>query len=81
MHIFSDIYTAATDKANRVPCEQKFLSCMAFSVNEVIRVSSVRVVGLFRSRSVLNQLRDRQDTRMTLLTLKAMQERNLCFAR
>ena len=51
---------------------------MAFSVYEVIRVSSLRVVGLFRSRGVLNQLRDRQDTRMTLLTLKAMQERNLC---
>ena len=33
-----------------------------------------RVVGLFTPR----ELRDRQATGMTLYTLKAMQERNLC---
>ena len=31
--------TSPRDFSRRVPCEQKFLSCMAFSVYEVVRVA------------------------------------------
>ena len=31
----------------RLPCEQRFLSCMAFSINEVVQVACLLVVGLF----------------------------------
>ena len=33
-----------------LPCEQRFFSCMAFSVFEVIRVACRRIVGLFTPR-------------------------------
>ena len=67
-----------------LPCEQRFLSYMAFSVYEVIRVSCLSRSWFVYGPHVVcfvytNQLRDREDTRMPSLTLKAMQgRRNLC---
>ena len=54
---------------------------MAFSVYEVIRVSCLLHSWFVCApgRKQTNDTRmDRQDTRMTSLTLKAIQERNLC---
>ena len=50
----------------------QFLSCMAFSVYEIVRVAC-----LSRSWFAYAQLRDKQATRMTSYTLKALQK-NLC---
>ena len=49
-----------------VPCEQRFLSCMAFSVYEVIRVAcQSRSWFVYSPWTGTNQLRDRQATRTT----------------
>jgi len=57
------------------PCEQRFLSC-----NSLASWLTSSVYGVIREvcLSRTNQLRDWQATRTTSLTLKAMQERNLC---
>ena len=62
-----------------VPCERRFLSCMAFSVYEVIRVAcQSRSWFVYSPRTGTNQLRDWRAKRITSWTLIAMQERNLC---
>ena len=67
-----------------LPCEQKFPSCMAFSVYEVVRVAcqSRRCLVFIRPWGV----QDKPTTRLTsnaknFVTLKAMQDRKLCSTR
>ena len=64
----------------KLPCEQRFLYDTAFSVYEVVRVACLSRSWFVYSPGSYNtnQLRDWQATWTTLLTLKAMQERNHC---
>ena len=58
--------------------KQRFLSCIAFSVNKVIRVSCLSRSWFSTPRDLNKPTTRTEDTRMTSFTLKAMQERNFC---
>ena len=63
-----------------IPCEQKFLSCMAFSIfiNEVVRMASLSR-GYFvyapGETKITTLATDKSRERLRIKTLKAMQER------